>query len=546
MSMEDKLNDKSGAPEVKTTPAQPVTMVPLLHRRSIKMLIIGLIGGIVLGLFLYIISPFVLAGGKVWESKIDIQAVNPGSSYLSLSSLQSRAEYYATKIRSLPFIQYLSEDLKKGTPPYNLTVKQLNRMIITSYNQYGSSPVINIGVSTPSDNETSYLVYHIPEAFMKYIAEEDAKKRQADYQATLDSIDNVQKALVEAEQEISDYKTATSIENDAQYISLTARITSLEDQLAARADAVTNLTVTGYAGTANTTASREYAQFTQQAKDTGIALIQAETELVKLEEQRVDTARDATIITLNAKINALQLQLDRLMTGYTDSSFDPPLRVQGLAEMISSSNNNTMNYNAIMKQVEATTKAISEAKKQLSIEENQLGGTDQAGLLAYKTAQTAVDNLKNKLATLNDKMAQFEANTAINLSPDEIRSDFEKTSTALSEAKKELAVIESRAAGKAEDKVKYEIARSNIDTLNRELTDLNASRASYLSNSGTVDIQEVLAVGKPSVTAPVVPLSLPVSLLGGIIIGLCGGWSVLNHKWLIKVLSSSPEDDNQV
>ena len=106
-------------------------MVPILSRRSIIILVLGLVAGLLIGLGYWIISPAFSAsidpetGQQVpesglldvlgikpdgpFESKVNIQVVNPGSEYEELNVLQQIAEYYTAKHASLPFFEFLSE-----------------------------------------------------------------------------------------------------------------------------------------------------------------------------------------------------------------------------------------------------------------------------------------------------------------------------------------------------------------------------------------------------------------------------------------------------
>ena len=64
-----------------------------------------------------------------------------------------------------------------------------------------------------------------------------------------------------------------------------------------------------------------------------------------------------------------------------------------------------------------------------------------------------------------------------------------------------------------------------------------------VSNSDASEEIDFLAVGTPSMPAPVFPMRLRTALMLGIVVGVAGAWVVLNYRWLTKLGASSPEDE---
>ena len=158
-----------------------VTMVPLFNWRTLIAVGIGAMVGALLGLAYWIISPFDSSGEELWQSSVGIQVVNPGSSYVLPRDLQQRGEYYATKANGFPFYEFLSQELSMQAPGYSRSVSELGQMISVKYNQNSITPVFNVMVSTPSSNETAFLVSKIPGAFVDYLVAEDDENRQKAY-----------------------------------------------------------------------------------------------------------------------------------------------------------------------------------------------------------------------------------------------------------------------------------------------------------------------------------------------------------------------------
>jgi hypothetical protein len=541
---EDNVDYKlASADDGKKSKKKP-RMVPLFSRRSLIILTIGFIIGALLGLGLWAVAS---SRGKIWEGKVDIQAINSGSSFVPITTLQSRAAYYANKVRSYPFLEFLSQDLRKQNPKYAHSIEELNRIISIEYNQYSTTPVFSIVVRTPTSDETAFLVSHIPEVFVSFVTIEDSKKQKDTYQNTLDSIANVKKALLDAEQERRNYQTqiaASDIQNNATYIALNARIRTLEPELQTKSNELTALVVAGNTGNYSAARAQEYQVTLNQAKDVNTALFKAEQELQALEEQKNDTNKDATIITLNAKIRALEAELDKFMAGYTTTSDGTISRVMGLAEMIAAGDTNSIDYQNALKKIDATSNALAEANKELTLLHQSTNSTTPQNDLDYQVAQTKVGSFKTQLSALNNKLGQLVPNASGEADQQEIQTTFARTSAALSDAKKELAILMSQASSNiSEASIGAAIAQAKVDNFNTTLSNLNTSLASLTGNTNTPPVTDSLAVVKPRAPESVVPIQLSTAGMGGIIIGVCGGWLFLNFRWLLKMLSAPPEED---
>ena len=121
--MVSENNEHEASPGIERKERKPVArMIPLLSRRSIIVLVVGLVVGTALGIGYWLMSPSLTlpateegSGGLAaamgqqhtgpYECRVNIQVVNPGSSYVSLKDLQRRGEYYAARANSFPFLE---------------------------------------------------------------------------------------------------------------------------------------------------------------------------------------------------------------------------------------------------------------------------------------------------------------------------------------------------------------------------------------------------------------------------------------------------------
>jgi len=558
-------------------------MVPLLSKRSIIVLVIGLVVGVVLGFGFWAMNASssssttteaeVRPGGLAellgiaqiegYESKVNIQVVNPGSSYMSMGNMRSQGEYYAAKMNSLPFLNLLSQELDKQAPQYSQTVDELDQIIRIRYasnvlntrtnDLESETPTIEVKVTGASVQEALFLAIFVPEAFKDYLIAEESNQQQLEYENTLKEIESIKTAIIEAQQELSDLEpqgAASDIQNNPSYVALSAKIEALELELDRQAADLSVLIASDRVGEYSSILEKEYQETLQKAKNISTALSEVEQNLRTLEMQEAgnDNLRDsADYIILNAKIRALELEIDRLMTGDIETT--------GLADMIASGITTGFTYTDLLEKVETAGAALSEARKELAILESQAVSDSSAENLEYQLTRARADDLSLELSVLRDRLTVLTREILEEEGQPDIQAAFEMTSTALSEARKELAILESQSGnGNSAENLEYQFTQAKIRNLNDKLADLTM-KLSFLigGNVNPAEITDHLIAGNPSMPTPVLPERMRArnALMMGAVVGICGAWVILNFRWLVRSASSlgtgtgAPEKDDE-
>jgi len=309
-------------------------MTPLLSKRSVVVLTIGLIIGIAIGLGYWIISPSFNAADPtvtssqgsssplVWpefegpyESTVVIQIVNPGSAYTSLTDLRRTAEYYAAKANTFPFLDFLSQELDVKAPPYMHTPEELDQMLSIRYEQINEVPVIEISAVAPTEEETLYLAAFIPAVFIDFLASEEDKLRLQEYELLVEDIDSIKQTLLVGEQELAGYSlqgASSIIYNDPDYIALTAKVQALGSELNRQAGELAALIALG-------NESQAYSDAITAVERTSSALAEVRSELSLLEAQHaIDyTEQDLIYQVAQARVDDLRNELANLTARVT-------------------------------------------------------------------------------------------------------------------------------------------------------------------------------------------------------------------------------------
>ena len=563
------------------------TMVPLFNRRSIIVIGTGLVVGLAIAFGYWFLSPSFSSPPSVkpsnpaepaglagmigapqnvpYKSSVIVQFVNPGSSYTSLDDLRRRAEYYTAKANSLPFSKFLSQELAKQAPQYSHSIDELSQMISIAY-YYSSqaqatgseSPSIKLTVTGSSDQEASFLAGFVPQTFQNYLITEQNDKQQQEYENTLKAIENGKAELLKAEQEANAFKPPDSynFNQDPTYIALSARVTALESEVNRQATQQTTMTINGVVGKDSKTQEQEYQKVLQAVKATSLALSKAEEELKPLEIEKTTSniQNDPDYIILNAKISALETELNRQMTGYTQvNSIGQQETVLGLAQMIALGTTTGSNYTTTLKNVESTSLALSEARKQFSILGSQSSNNNSMANPDYLIAQAKVDTLNKELTALSEKLTQLSPVSVMEENQTDTQTVYERTTTALADTRQELSALVASKAGGPSGDPNYDIAQSKVKSLNTALSNLTAKASSLLmDNIASADTTSYLVAGNPSIPSPVLPERTRArnALMMGAVVGVGGAWVLLNRRWLVKTLSSSPspkkEDEEEI
>lgn len=318
-------------------------MVPLLSRRSVIVLVIGLVIGILGGLLYYLISPSFKTADSIieeqgdstptmlgtykgpYESTIQIQIVNPGSSFTLLSDLQRTAQYYAAKANTFPFLDHLSNELEESAPEYSHSTKELEEMITIQYDPSEDVPLIEITTISATVEETLYLTAFVPTVFKSYLTSEEDKLLLQEYDSLVEEIDSVKQSLLNAKSELAELTiegVSSDIENDSTYISLTATVTSLETELTTQAAQLATLIAIG-------SQDEDYFDAVAALDQISAALAEAKSELATLRAQHdinyigqdLDyQISEARVDNLSRELASLTDRITSLLTGNSDET----------------------------------------------------------------------------------------------------------------------------------------------------------------------------------------------------------------------------------
>jgi hypothetical protein len=539
-------------------------MVPILSRRSIVILIIGLIVGILIAFAYWIVSPAISSidpetggtdstdtgllgmlgiepNGPFW-SRVSVQIVNPGSDYIPLYSLQQIGEYYAAKHSSLPFFQFLSDELERLPIDYSYTVDELDEMIGTEYDYNSELPSIRVTITGDTKEEVATLAQLVPQAFIDFLKQEEKDKREQEYEDTLEEIETVKSALYDAQQELDNFQS-DEIFNNPTYIALSARVDALQQELD---NQISDMSLQYLDGTE---LQDEYNKTLNEMADVAAELADAQEELLSISEQNppANTEDMTHMLILESQIRGLQSQLDSLITGTTETT--------GLTQLIAAGITSGIEYENIMLQIETTAEALAEAQMEY---DELVSDTSQSSLstnLDYQIAQIKVDTLTSELQALQDKLIPLYTQI-INLNEGNGQSDnqiaFDRISVALAEAKKELETLEYQLGyDPLEAGTNLELAQEKVNTLNSRLTELTDQLGTLVGEDNESLETGYLVVGNPSVPSPVLPERSRArnTLLTGAIAGVIVAWVIMNFRWLINLISPSnpakPEDEEE-
>jgi hypothetical protein len=456
---------------------------------------------------------------------------------MSLSAMANRAEYYAAKANSMPFLEFLRQELVEQQPEQAYTISELDEMLNIEYESYKETPTIEVSATAPTAEEAIFFTTHVPAIFKKYLTVEEVNKRHIEYENTLAAIENVKAAVLQAENEKANasLETSAQIRNNPDYVALNAKIEALEFELERLAGELSASIIKIDDAEANNRQQQEYEEILEKAQEKNIARSEAIRKLREMENQwslEDDLHNAPAYIELNSKVNALELQLNIKMTE--------------MATLIGNGESDTA-VNTVQEKIERIGAAIVETKKELAALESQWSGESLEENLDYQLAQAEVDNLDLEINVLRERLVNLVNESTLEEYEQDVQTSFLRTSAALAEAREELAALENQWSGESlVENLNYQIAQTRVDNLNRELGVLNDRLSTLLvSNSDASQEIDYLAVGNPSMPIPVFPMRLRTALMMGAVVGVGGAWVLLNFKWLTKVGSSSSEDEEE-
>jgi hypothetical protein len=333
-------------------------MVPLLSRRCILILSLGLILGMLLGVGYWYISPVTVEAQPSWppvsvngltdsppklyRSVVMMEGATQGASYVSTKSLQHSAEYWVYRMSTAAFYDYLIRDLAEEVPGFAESAgathdalvargaDPLSVRMISARVRYGD-PITRVEVNALGRTEEAalFLAGAIPQLFEEFLIAEEKALRQAEYEEDLLRIESLKSDLVEARHELA----VLTSNGDSEYADLDssrilaeAMAAALEMQMDSLSSALAALIAGGF------TLEEEYANTMSQIERVSAELAKARNELVSLEFQMQGASSDTDYAIAYAKVNALVRELDELSIRVASppSTYDVEEVVRGL------------------------------------------------------------------------------------------------------------------------------------------------------------------------------------------------------------------------
>jgi hypothetical protein len=305
-----------------------VAFVPLLSRRSILILSIGLIVGAGLGMGYWAISPSIVgtgAGGlpigddassTVYESRVPIMVSAPSAAYVDAKDRSRQAEYWQSKFDSPVFFEFLSSEITEKAPNYSYTTSELRQILSSRFDGY--SPEFQIIVRSHSEKEVKLLVSIIPDILRDYLVAEERAAYQELYIEAQKKFDIVQTDLTEARRQLDALVPAGGFitpEQDSAYIVANAKVAALERQLQDLFTEIASYIASGLSQT-------EYQATLLKIDRVGAALAEARTELANLRHDIEENNRnqDPAYVLASARVETLSTELASLASNLTSLS----------------------------------------------------------------------------------------------------------------------------------------------------------------------------------------------------------------------------------
>jgi hypothetical protein len=558
-----------------TSPTKVPTMVPIINLRTLIVVAVGAIVGLALGVVYYIMSPLLSStdtssngdnegGGDFlqwlapqstenvsWTTKIYVQLINPGSDYISLTDLNNRAQFYATKANSLPFYQYMTKELNNQAPMYSTNVSALEQMVririsnplnsatrgVSSYLEV-DTPSIEVKVTAPTAEKALYLARFVPDAFASYLDDEEKNKKAQEYNDTLKEIDNVKTELYKTQQEMNTLLAIVIMDNP-NYIVLKTKVDELQSKLNEQTTQLLNNTYTS-------------SELQQKYNETLETIITLDKELADTENtmdtiagisNATENLTDPRYIVLTAKIDALKNQITLIMNGNTVGT----TVFVGLAEMITNGDTANTEYAKKMKLVATASSALAEAQRELDALNNNNSIVDT---VEYRVTQLKVEALNTKLSSLWDELRILTDMIVSETTQSTPQNAIDKTAMALMQAKKDLETLEKQLGyDSVLADLEKKVVQDKVAKLDLRMENLTTQLSSLEGNENKITNSQYLALDTPSIPTPILPQRSGMkTMLIFVLVGIVLGWGALNLKWIIKGMPSSntvKKDENE-
>jgi hypothetical protein len=234
-------------------------------------------------------------------------------------------EYYSAKANTLPFLQFLSQQLAKEGPQYSYTTDQLEQMTRIRYDYSSDVPSLEIQVTGNSNQEAAFLASSVPNVFLDFLVAEEEQLRQEEYQVTLTEIEATKTSLVEAQEKVGDMElqaVAEDLNGNPDYLTLNATVAALNLQLGRQAADLASIIAlgdTGQAYTDNLSAFQRTAEALAKAQK-DLATLKATTSINRLAENMEYQISKGEVDNLSRDLASLSDKLFSLSDARVSSS----------------------------------------------------------------------------------------------------------------------------------------------------------------------------------------------------------------------------------
>ena len=310
---------------------ESLRMVPLFSRRSITVMLVGLLLGGGLGMGYWALSPTVNIEQEMgwppirvaeplpdlYESTVKIQLEARGPTNTYLRGTRQQGEFWITKIHAYRFWQFLGEQVLEENPQFYHAPEELAMMILVKYDWEIETPTLELTATSPDPGEAFFLASFTPQALEDYMLEDERNVRLKDYSNALQEAESIKTAVLEAQRKLAALRTdaySYDLNLNATYIALKAKIRALEAQVNTLATQQSTLIAEG-------SLEQGYTELAQQIGRASVALSEARNELASLESQSSSDHLEQNLAYAEASANVgrLQAQLNNQLDYLTES-----------------------------------------------------------------------------------------------------------------------------------------------------------------------------------------------------------------------------------
>jgi hypothetical protein len=307
-------------------------LIPLLSRRSVIVLSIGLIVGAGLGMGYWVISPLSfgtssaasLPGGDasspVYESRVSVMVSAPSAAYVDVKDRSRQAEYWQTKFDSPAFLEFLSQEITEQGLSHSYTSTELSHLLSSRFD--GTSPEFQIIVRSHNEKEVDLLASVVPNVFKDYLIAEEKTAYQSQYDETQIEFNRVKTGLSVARSQLNAMippDLPLDPQQDPTYIVASAKVAALEKQLQ-------DLFVEVASSVANGQSETEYQDTLIKIDRVSAALAEARSALnrsqLRIEANRNSVNQDPAYVLASARVETLTTELASLASNLASSSME--------------------------------------------------------------------------------------------------------------------------------------------------------------------------------------------------------------------------------